>query len=181
MVRENELLPHLAPSENLSSASSQLEDGPRSDIIATLGPSWNFSLAENLKSLDLQDGPRKWHYFSNSYHMSSATTYHMSSATTHPPSRPTVNVCDMEYLSDHWTDLPQILNLSLGDQTEIKKILSKWRRPPMEEDLKILKVEYLSNHSSDPPQILNLSSGDQTKIKNAWNEDDLQWKTTSKY
>ena len=49
----------------------------------------------------------------------------------------------------------------------------------MEDDLKILKVEYLSNHSSDPPQILNLSSGDQTKIKNAWNEDDLQWKTTS--
>ena len=49
----------------------------------------------------------------------------------------------------------------------------------MEDDLKILKVEYLSNHSSDPPQILNLRSGDQTKIKNAWNEDNLQWKTTS--
>ena len=27
-------------------------------IIATLGPSWNFSLAENLASLSLQDGPR---------------------------------------------------------------------------------------------------------------------------
>ena len=26
--------------------------------IATLGQSWNFSLAENLKSLDLKDGPR---------------------------------------------------------------------------------------------------------------------------
>ena len=63
-------------------------------------------------------------------------THHMSSETTHPPSRPTVNVCDMEYLSNYWTDLPQILNLSLGDQT---------------------------------------------KIENAWNEDDLQWKTTSKY
>jgi hypothetical protein len=57
----------------------------------------------------------------------------------------------------------------------------KWRRPPMEDDLKILNIKYLSNHSSDPPQILNLSSGDQTKIKNAWNEDDLQRKTTSKY
>ena len=33
MVRENVLLPHSAPSENLSSASSQLEDGPRSGII----------------------------------------------------------------------------------------------------------------------------------------------------
>jgi hypothetical protein len=51
----------------------------------------------------------------------------------------------------------------------------------MEDDLKILKVEYLSNHSSDPTQILNLSSRDQTKVKNAWNEDDLEWKTTSKY
>jgi hypothetical protein len=26
--------------------------------IATLGPSWNFSLAESLASLSLQDGPR---------------------------------------------------------------------------------------------------------------------------
>jgi hypothetical protein len=51
----------------------------------------------------------------------------------------------------------------------------------MEDDLKILKVEYLSNHLSDPLQILNLSSGDQTKVKKAWNEDDCEWKTTSKY
>ena len=56
---------------------------------------------------------------------------------TPPLGRPNVNVCDMEYLSDHWTDLPQILNLSLGDQTEIKNY--------------------------------------------CWNEDDLQWKKTSKY
>ena len=35
-------------------------------IFATQGPSWNFSLAENLKSLDFQDGPQKWHYFRNS-------------------------------------------------------------------------------------------------------------------
>ena len=35
--------------------------------IATRGPSWNFSLAENLKSLSLQDGPREWHYIPNSY------------------------------------------------------------------------------------------------------------------
>ena len=49
----------------------------------------------------------------------------------------------------------------------------------MEDDLKILKVEYFSAHWSDQPQNLNLSSGDQTKIKAAWNEDDLQWNTTS--
>ena len=57
----------------------------------------------------------------------------------------------------------------------------KWRGPPMEDDIKISKVEYLRNHWSDLPKILNLSSGDQTKIKTAWNEDDLQWKTNSKY
>ena len=84
-----------------------------------------------------------------------------------------LKILKVVYLSNHWSDFPQILNLSLGDQTKIEKCL-KERWPPMEEDLKILKVEYLSNHWSDFPQILNLSSGDQTKIKNAWNEDNLQ-------
>ena len=51
----------------------------------------------------------------------------------------------------------------------------------MEDDLRIFQVEYLSNHWSELPQILNLNSEDQTKIQNAVNEDDLQWKTTSKY
>ena len=51
----------------------------------------------------------------------------------------------------------------------------------MEYDLKILKVEYLSNPCSDLTQILNLGSEDQTKIKNAWNQDDLYLKMTSKY
>ena len=51
----------------------------------------------------------------------------------------------------------------------------------MEDDLRILKVEYLSKHWSDFPQILNVSLGNQTKIKNASNEDDFQWKMTSKY
>ena len=138
-----------------------------------------------------------------------------------------LKILKVEYLSNQWLDLPQILDLNSGDQTQMKntwnylqwKVTSngrhpsiikswisqqpligsssnfrpklrganrikkylKWRRPPIEDDLKILKVEYLSNHWSDLPQILNLSSGDQTKIKNAWNEDDLQWKTTSKY
>ena len=77
-----------------------------------------------------------------------------------------LKIFKVEYPSNHWSDLPQILNLSLGDQTKIKYCL-KWRRPKMADDLKILKIEYLSNHSSDPPQILNLSLGDQTKIINA--------------
>ena len=36
-------------------------------FIATLGQSWDFSLAENLKSLDLQDEPRSGITFLNSY------------------------------------------------------------------------------------------------------------------
>ena len=51
----------------------------------------------------------------------------------------------------------------------------------MEDDLEISKVKYLSHHWSDFPQILNLSLVEQTKITNAWNEDDIQWKKTSKY
>jgi hypothetical protein len=56
---------------------------------------------------------------------------------------------------------------------------SNGRQPPMEVDLKILNVEYLGNRWLD--QNLSLSSVDQTQIKNAWNEDDHQWKTGSKY
>ena len=41
-------------------------------------------------------------------------------------------------------------------------------------------IKHLSNHLSELPQIENLGQGDQIKIKNALNEDDLQWKTTSK-
>ena len=61
------------------------------------------------------------------------------------------------------------------------------RRPKLEDNLKILIVEYLSNHWSDHAQILNLSLCDQNqglqmhKVKIPTMEDDLHWKTTSKY
>jgi hypothetical protein len=81
-----------------------------------------------------------------------------------------LKILKVEYLSNHWLDLPQILNCSLGDQTKIDNCF-KWRQPPMEDDLKIIKVEYLSNHCSDLPNILNLSLVDQTNIENS-----LKWK-----
>ena len=31
-----------------------------------------------------------------------------------------LKILKVEYLSNHWSDFPQILNLSLGDQTKIK-------------------------------------------------------------
>ena len=57
----------------------------------------------------------------------------------------------------------------------------KWTWPTMEDDLKILKVEYIRNQLSDLTKISNWGSGDQIRIWNAWNEDHLKWKTTSKY
>ena len=80
-----------------------------------------------------------------------------------------LKILKVEYLSNHWSDFPQILNLSSGDQTKIKNTQNEddlnGRRPPMENNLRILKLEYLSNHWSDFPEILDLSTGDQTKIE----------------
>ena len=74
-----------------------------------------------------------------------------------------LKILKVKYLSNYWSDFPQILNLSLGGQNKIKmlktKTTSNGRRP------QIFKVEYLSNHWSDFTQILNLSLGDQAKIK----------------
>ena len=32
-----------------------------------------------------------------------------------------LKILKVEFLSNHWSDFPQILDLSLGDQTKIKK------------------------------------------------------------
>ena len=50
-----------------------------------------------------------------------------------------------EYLSNHWLDLIQILNLSYGDYTKVYRSL-KVKTTPMEDNLKIFNVRYLSNH-----------------------------------
>ena len=34
-------------------------------------------------------------------------------------------ILKVEYLSNHWSDLPQILNLSLGEQTKTKNALNE--------------------------------------------------------
>ena len=46
-----------------------------------------------------------------------------------------LKILKMEYLSNPWSDLSLILNLSLGDQTKIENYL-KWRQPQMEDYLK---------------------------------------------
>ena len=90
-----------------------------------------------------------------------------------------LKILKVEYLSNHWPDLSQILNLSIGNWTKITCL--NGRRPPVEEEPKVLKLEYLSNNRSGFPQIWDLSSEDQTKIQNALNEDNLQWKTSLTY
>jgi hypothetical protein len=56
-----------------------------------------------------------------------------------PPMEDDLKILKVEYLINHSSDPPQILNLSSGDQKINKKIL-RWRLPPMEDNLKILKV-----------------------------------------
>ena len=55
------------------------------------------------------------------------------------PMEEDLKISKVEYLSNHWSDFPQILNISSGEQTHIK---NAWN----EDNLKILKVEYFSNH-----------------------------------
>ena len=87
-------------------------------------------------------------------------------------------ILKVEYLSNQLLDSTQILNLILDDQSKLYKPF-KLRRPPIEDNLKILKVEYLSNQLLDPSPILKLSF--KIVYKSFFNEDNLQWKTTSKY
>ena len=63
-----------------------------------------------------------------------------------------LKILKVKYISNHWPDLSQILNLSSGDPTKIKN-------PQKEDDLKIINVEYLSNHLPDLSKILSLSIG----------------------
>ena len=91
--------------------------------------SWNLSSAEIWKS-QLSRWATKWHYYQS---QSQPASQPASQPPTHPASRlfsPTL--LKVKYLSNHLSDHPQILNLSLFDQTK----LHKWRQPPMEDDLK---------------------------------------------
>ena len=98
-----------------------------------------------------------------------------------------LKIWKVEYISNHWSDLTQIWNLSYWDQTKVRKG-NKWKRPQMEDDLQRKKTsEYLSNNWSDLTQIWKLSYRDQTKVckcikwRNPTMEDNLQRKMTYKY
>ena len=59
----------------------------------------------------------------------------MASNGRWPKMEDDLKVRKVEYLSNHWSDLTQIWNLSLQDLTKGYKGV-KWRWPPMEDDLK---------------------------------------------
>ena len=69
-----------------------------------------------------------------------------SSKGRRPPMEDDLKILKVEFLSNHWLDLSQILNLSIGNWTKITCL--NGRQPPVEEEPKILKVEFLSNHGS---------------------------------
>jgi hypothetical protein len=81
----------------------------------------------------------------------------------------------VEYLSNHWLDLPQILNLSWGDQTKWPEIKtnSNGRRP---HNIKFWIAQQ---------PLIRSSSNFELKLRGpnqmAWNRDELQWKTNTQY
>ena len=85
-----------------------------------------------------------------------------------------LKILKVEYLSNHWSDLSQIWNLSSGDQNKPNskmrktKMTSNGRRPQN------INSWISQQPLTDLPQIWDLSSEDQTKIKKPQKEDDLQ-------
>ena len=66
-----------------------------------------------------------------------------------------LKISQIEYLSNHCLGFPQVLTLSSGEQTKIKKMFEMkmsfiWRWPVIEEDLKYQKL----NISATTDQIL---------------------------
>jgi hypothetical protein len=73
-----------------------------------------------------------------------------------------LKILHVEYISNQWSDLIQILNLSKRDQTKVyKSFLLK--TTPMEDDLEILKVEPLVG--SYPNSKLNIRCPNQSLQK----------------
>ena len=98
-------------------------------VIATLGLSWNLSLAEDLESLSLQDGPL------------SGIIFGLDPPTHHQ----IANVWILNYPSNPWSYHPQMLTLDFWDQTKAYMCF-KLRQNALEDDPKILKYEYLRNN-----------------------------------
>jgi hypothetical protein len=84
----------------------------------------------------------------------------------------------VQYLSNHWSDLPQIGNISSGDQTKIKMLEMKMtsnRRQPQNNKSWISQQTLIGSSSNFKSKLMGPKQN-----QNPWNEYDLQWKKTSK-
>ena len=126
--------------------------------IATLSPflesqpSW-----KSLTSLSLQDRATKWHYFRNN----------------NPPTHPSRCISlRRPFLSDHWSDLPQILNFGLGDPTKIEDSLN-------EDNIHWKTTQNIKSWISLQP-LISSSSNFKTKLRGPYqNKNKNKMKTTS--
>jgi hypothetical protein len=106
----------------------------------------------------------------------------MTSNGRWPQKEDDLKILNVEYLSNHWSDLPQISKLSLGDQTKVKKCF-KWRQTPMEDDFqwKTLSIgrwpQIIKSGISQQP-LIRSSSNFKLKLREP-NKKMLQMKTTS--
>jgi hypothetical protein len=60
------------------------------------------------------------------------------------PMEDDLKILNLEYFSNHRSDLIQILNFVYWDQTKVYRS-PKLKTTPMEDDLKILNVDYISH------------------------------------
>ena len=58
-------------------------------------------------------------------------------------------ILKVEYLSNYWSDILQILNLDLCDQNKLYKCF-KWKQPQMEDDLKFETEAYMIKPRQPP-------------------------------
>jgi hypothetical protein len=85
--------------------------------------SWHFSLAENLKSLNLQDGATKWHY----YWSHPPPAHHIASATANRPTGAKLLTLFLS-ASIHHTLLRTFTEAN-GTKMKSKEDCFKWRAP----------------------------------------------------
>ena len=94
-----------------------------------------------------------------------------------------LKIWKVEYLSSHWLDLPQILNINSWDRNRVKKGLDEndlqWKTSPNGRWPQNIKSWISQKPLIGPPSnFKHKRSWDQTNVEKGFNEEDLQWKTT---
>ena len=104
-----------------SGAHSAIGSHSKKKHIATLGPSWSFSLSESLGSLSLQDGPQSGIIITQPPHKLWLIPHKLLIK---------IEISHQSLMGSYQKLNPKIMGLNLSEQTQ--------RQPKMKEDLKIL-------------------------------------------